>query len=320
LVDTGNDAAAATSAMFRPMTAVGLPWRGAVCEEGQVTKSWLEVTVEVPREWSDAVANFLLERGSPGLQSLEHDGTTSLIAYFSETPPLDALHRFCADIGWQPEDAAIRTRALADEDWAENWKLHFQPQTIGTRWYVCPSWQSEIPAGRIGIVIDPGMAFGTGHHASTRGCLVLLEAALERRKISTAIDLGSGSGILAIALAKLGVPDVWAIDTDPAAHGIAAANAELNGVAQQVRIMGSLPPGPTRTDLVVANLFANALIDLAPRLRDILRPAGTLICAGFLTADEAQLCATYQALGFKVEGRWQEHPWVALAFQRRDVP
>jgi ribosomal protein L11 methyltransferase len=287
-----------------------------------VTKSWLEVSVDVPLEWSEAVANFLVERGSPGLQSLEHDGTTSLIAYFSEPPPLDALRRFCADLGWEMEGAGatIRTRPLVEEDWAESWKQDFHPQAIGTQWYVCPSWQRDVPAGRIGIVIDPEMAFGTGHHASTRGCLLLMETALERGGISTAIDLGTGSGILAIALAKRGVSDVWAIDIDATACAVAAANATRNGVGDCVRVGGSLQEGPRRADLVVANLFTNALLELAPRLCDRLRPTGVLICAGFLIVDEARLCAAFESLGFRVDQRYEENSWVALALRRHDVP
>src|SRR5262249_44944675 len=148
------------------------------------------------------------------------------------------------------------------------------------------------------------------------GCLILMEAALEGGGIATAVDLGTGSGILAIALTKHGVRDVWAIDTDPLARSIATANVSRNGVAERVQVVASLAAGPMQTDLMVANLFTNALLDLAPHIGDLVHRTGTLICAGFLAGDAARLSAMYQSIGFQVSARYVEQDWGALAFRR----
>ena len=279
---------------------------------------WFECTIEVAEEHGDAVASFLIDNGAPGLQSNERDGSVEIIAYFSRKPPVEALGRFCASIGCPLRDngGSIRVRQVPHEDWAENWKLHFQPQAVGTRLYICPPWDCVAPAGRVAIVIDPGMAFGTGQHATTRGCLLLLERAVEDRAVTRALDIGTGSGVLAIALAKLELPEVWAIDTDPNACTIAAANAVCNGVEAYVHIRSSLDEVPGAFDLVTANLFANLLEEMAARFVALLRPGGVLICSGFLNADELRVRSTYEARGLRLARRHEEQSWVTLTLQQ----
>jgi len=210
----------------------------------------------------------------------------------------------------------IMLKRIRQEDWAESWKLHFQPQAVGTRLYICPPWNCVAPAGRVSIVIDPGMAFGTGQHATTRSCLLLLERAMDDRGVTRALDVGTGSGVLAIALVKLGVLEVWAIDTDPMACTIAAANAVCNGVETCVHIRSSLDEVSGAFDLVTANLFANLLEEMAVRLVGLLRPGGVLICSGFLNADELRVRKTYEARGLRLVRRHEEQSWVTLTLQR----
>ena len=279
---------------------------------------WFECTIEVASEHGDAVANFLIDNGAPGLQSNEQAGSIEIIAYFPKEPPIEALQRYCASINCalRNKTGSIHVRRVPHEDWAENWKLHFQPQAVGRRLYVCPPWDCVAPAGRLAIVIDPGMAFGTGQHATTRGCLLLLEGAMEDRSMKRALDVGTGSGVLAIALAKLELPEVWAIDTDPNACTIAMANAVCNGVEAHVHIRSSLDEVPGAFDLVTANLFANLLEDMAARFVALLRPDGVLICSGFLNADELRVRSTYEARGLRLARRHEEQSWVTLALQR----
>jgi len=277
---------------------------------------WFEVTVEVSREFSEAVANFLVECGAPGIQCDEHDSEVSLIAYFSAPPPLEELGRFCTNIGAPLSRTAIRTRETADEDWAQNWKLHFRPQCIGDRLYVCPPWSITPPPGRVEIVIDPGMAFGTGQHASTRGCLTLLEWAIASQPIGRALDLGTGSGVLAITLAKLGVREVWAVDTDPQALAIAQANAGRNGVGQHLHFASSADRVPGTFDLIVANLFAEVLRLLARRFVSLLAARGIFICSGLLSGEEHRVRSDYEGCGLEVRKHYQEDGWVSLALQR----
>jgi ribosomal protein L11 methyltransferase len=281
---------------------------------------WFEIAVDIPSQHGEAVANFLIENGAPGIRSEDRGGHTLLVAHFASAPPLDSLRRLCVDLGgdsWAADSMKVCVRRIAEEDWAENWKLHFQPQLVGERLCICPSWASTPPPGRIAVVIDPGMAFGTGHHASTRGCLLLLDSAVRRARITRGLDVGTGSGVLAIAMAKLGVMDVSAVDNDPTARAIAAANATANEVAPNICIAPTLDAVDGTFDLVAANLFANLLHELAPRLARALRASGLLICSGLLTADECALRSRYEALGLQVAERYQDQAWVTLGLRRK---
>jgi ribosomal protein L11 methyltransferase len=160
------------------------------------------------------------------------------------------------------------------------------------------------------------MAFGTGQHATTRGCLELLEWATATRRITRALDVGTGTGVLAIALAKLGVPDVWAIDNDPAAGAITHANAARNAVGERIGIGSRIDEAPGTFSLIVANLFAYLLEELAARFAAVLAPDGVLICSGLLVADEARVRAAYRTLGLETQRRHEEADWVTLALHR----
>lgn len=282
---------------------------------------WFECTIEVPARHSESVANFLIDNGAPGLQLDECAGVARLTAYFSAQPPLDALACFCSAIGCPLSDTeSIRVRPVPNEDWGENWRAHFQPQTVGSRLFICPPWDCAAPVGRLAVVIDPGMAFGTGQHATTRGCLLLLEGAITSGMVTRALDVGTGSGILAIALAKLGLPDVWAVDTDATACAIAEANVATNAVTAPVHICLSLDDVSGTFDLVVANLFADLLEEMTPRLVALLRPGGVLICSGFLTADEHRVQRAYESRGLRLQRRHEEQSWVTLALHRPAEP
>jgi ribosomal protein L11 methyltransferase len=170
------------------------------------------------------------------------------------------------------------------------------------------------------VVIDPGMAFGTGHHASTRSCLEMLDFSMRAQQITRALDLGTGSGVLAIALAKLGVLDVWAIDIDPRACAVATANVIRNGVQKHVRIASDLNDVSGTFDLVVANLYADALKSLAGRLAERLEPSGMLICSGLLAGDEDGVRTAYELHGLHVVKHYSEQSWVTLALLREPRP
>lgn len=281
---------------------------------------WFELVLEVPLALSEAVANFLAESGAPGLQLDEHGASVSLIAYYASAPRLDSLKRYCADLGSPLESGAVRVREIAEQDWAENWKLNFVPQVIGQRLCVCPPWEVAAPPNRVVIVIEPGMAFGTGQHATTQGCLEGLERAVQTRSIGLALDVGTGSGILAIALAKLGVPNVWAVDVDPQALAIAEANAASNAVQGQITFSREIDAIAGPVDLLVANLFTNLLLEGAERFARVLAPGGLLVCSGFLQHDAASIEARYAGLGFRLAWRHDQAGWVTLALERPTLP
>ena len=265
----------------------------------------------VGAEHLDTVSNFLIEVGAPGVELREACAGTEIIAYFSTRPPVAALRVLLTDLGCSP--GRIVTRRINDEAWDETWKRRCRPQAVGRRIYVRHSWDAErIPAGRLPVVIDPGMAFGTGDHATTRSCLLLAEDIATGIPPRRVLDCGTGSGILAITLAKLGAAEVWAVDTDPVARGVALANASLNAVADRVHVAASIDAISPPFDLILANLFADLLVELAPRFRGLAAPTGFVVCAGFLTNDAERVAHGFRREGFGITRQVREEGWVAL--------
>lgn len=273
--------------------------------------AWTEVTVAVPSVFGEALASFLLDLGSPGLVTDDGQPTVTFTAYLAADArqQLAALRAFCADIS---AVARITTNNLPAQDWAHNWRDHFPPLAIGERLYLVPPWINDLPTGRIAIVIDPGLAFGTGHHATTQASLLLLERAVAAQPPHRALDLGTGSGILAIALAKLGVAEVCAVDSDSEACRCARENCARNGVSDKVKVVGALGETSGRFDLVVANLLSSLLIELAPALAAALAPGGQLIVSGILLPEVADVAGAFAAHGLAEHARIAMGEWVTL--------
>ncbi len=282
-------------------------------------RTWTAVSVTATAELAEGVASFLLDCGAPGLHIEELDGATRLTAHYAESAPLAAVHRYCDRLHELfPHRArpVIEVAAVGDEAWAENWRAHFPPLRVGQRLFVHAPWVDDVPSDRIPIVLDPGMAFGTGHHASTRGCLELLEPALASHPAARVLDLGTGSGILAIAAAKLGAASVWAIDTDPQACAVAEQNAIANGVRDALRFAPDLGAAAGPFDIALANLFAAQLIEYAPTLAAALTIGGTAIGAGILAAEADGVRAAWRGAGLTAERDWIDEGWMALASRR----
>jgi len=211
----------------------------------------------------------------------------------------------------------LRIRPVDDADWIDTWKEHFVPQRIG-RVVIVPSWIDEpVAQGEVAVRLDPGMAFGTGLHPTTRGCLTLLQGV--RPLPAAVLDVGCGSGILALAALALGAGRAVGIDTDPLAVEAARTNAERNGVGPRVVVrQGSLPPTPAqRYPLVLANLVAAVLVALAPRLAAHLEPGGTLLAGGILEARADEVISALAAAGLEVRERRDDGEWVTLRLGAR---
>jgi ribosomal protein L11 methyltransferase len=210
----------------------------------------------------------------------------------------------------------LTTRIVHEADWAEAWKAHFPVLRIGRRIVIKPTWRDHAArAGDVILDLDPGMAFGTGLHPTTRLCLAGVESAADRGLLDGArvLDVGCGSGILAIAAAKLGAGSVRCVDTDPIAVEATIANADRNGLAERITARtGSLPSGETGFDLVLANLIASVLIALAVSLRDELRPGGALLASGIFEDRESDVRAAFDLADLVVTTRTVEGEWVAL--------
>jgi ribosomal protein L11 methyltransferase len=214
----------------------------------------------------------------------------------------------------------LQTRIVHEEDWAEAWKAYFPVLRVGQRLVIRPTWRRHRrEPDDVVLALDPGMAFGTGLHPTTRLCLAALESLADAGRVEGArvLDVGCGSGILAIAAVKLGAADALGVDTDPIAIESTLANARRNRLVRRIGArVGSLPSGERPYDVVLANLIAGVLIPLSGALRDELRPGGTLLASGVFIDREADVRAAFEAAGLVVTERTDEGEWVALAAVR----
>ncbi len=215
----------------------------------------------------------------------------------------------------------LTTRTVDEADWADAWKRHFPVLRVGRRIVVRPTWRRHrARPDDVVLALDPGMAFGTGLHPTTRLCLAEIERLADRGGLEVArvLDVGSGSGILALAAARLGAASVVGVDTDPIAVESTRSNAERNGLADRiVARLGSVPTGEPPFDVVLANLIASLLVELAAPLAGELRPGGTLVASGIFVDREAAVRAAFEAAGLDVVDAAAEGEWVALVAVRR---
>jgi ribosomal protein L11 methyltransferase len=304
--------------------------------------SWLELAVEADIEAVEAVSEILSRVASggtsvePGFELLDEglsarvdpNRPATIRAYVPARDPSDA--EAAAATVEQALDhlrafdlrpiGPLRTRIVDEADWAEAWKRHFPVTRIGQRIVIRPSWRRHAAEpGDVVLALDPGMAFGTGLHPTTRLCLEALESVSERGAVDSArvLDVGCGSGILSIAAARLGARAVLGLDIDPIAVEATIANARRNRLARRIRArQGSLPSGARAFDLVLANLIASVLIALAAELAAELAPGGTLIASGIFRDREPEVGEAFAAAGLQVTNRWAAEDWVAVEAAR----
>ena len=213
----------------------------------------------------------------------------------------------------------LRTRTVGATDWADTWRTFFPVMRVGRRLVIRPTWREHTPApGDVVLALDPGMAFGTGLHPTTRLCLAALEQLADDGRLAGAriLDVGSGSGILSIAALKLGGDSVLGLDIDPIAVESTTTNAARNQLEGRLTTReGSLPSGERPFDVVLANLVAGVLVHLAAALHAELRPGGTLLASGIFIDREADVTAAFEAAGLTIGGRAVEGDWVVLALR-----
>ena len=206
------------------------------------------------------------------------------------------------------------------EDWSESWKKHFSPIEVGDRLLVKPEWEEIEPKlGQAVVILNPGMSFGTGHHATTLFCLKQLAECMPVGGGKSLLDAGTGSGILAISAAKLGYAPVEAWDFDPVAVGVARRNAEQNGLGQaltfEARDLTKMPPGGRQFDVVCANLMSELLVAQKAKLASWLAPTGRLVLAGVLLEQFPQVEAAFCGLGMELVAAESLDEWRSGAFQ-----
>ncbi len=286
--------------------------------------SWYQLSLRAPSAALDTISNFLVERGSPGVVLKRNE----IRAFFARPAKSSALKRdiqrflrgikgIYPGVGEQP----LRWTILKNRNWNHSWRRFFSPQKVGKEFWIIPPWvEPPQTRSRQVITIEPGMAFGTGTHATTRGCLEFLEEAAGSLAAGpvTALDVGTGSGILAIALAKLGASRVLALDTDPIALRAAQINVRHNRVGRAVRLSnGGLGGVKDSFTVVVANLTAETIIDLAPLLQRRVSAGGCLILSGILKPKASEILRRFSPHPFMLARQIIRREWVSLLLKKK---
>ena len=279
---------------------------------------WAEISVDAGPDAADAVGEALRGAGCDGIYVRDTLQPPQVTGYLpaddrleGRLDTLQAALLALAGFGVSGAGTELTLRTVEEADWANAWKAFYKPLRVGRHLVVTPPW--ETPALEDGdrvLTIDPGMAFGTGSHPTTQLCLAALEDYVQPGQ--RVADIGAGSGILAIAAAKLGASEVVATDTDPLAVRIAGDNAHSNGVRVQTQ---EAPPTGTY-DLVVANILADVIIGMAEGLAGWVAPGGILIASGIIDTREADVRFAVEGEGFSPLETRREGEWVALVFRR----
>lgn len=285
--------------------------------------SWLQLSVRSSAAAFDALANFLIERGSPGVVIKKNEIQAYFVHSRDDASIRKDVQRFLRGINGlysHSREPRLRWKILEDRNWNRSWRRFFKPQKIGKTFWVTPPW-ATVPSShqRQVITIEPGMAFGTGTHATTRGCLEFIERAANSLRDTdfNALDVGTGSGILAIALAKLGARKVWALDNDPVALKVARKNARCNRVQGKIVLQATALNRIRRSfPLVVANLTAETILELAAALETKVAPRGFLILSGILTPKANAIIQRFKLAGFRMARRKHEKEWATLLLRR----
>lgn len=290
-------------------------------------RSYGRIAFDLPSARADEAGAIIVAFGALGCESTKLPRTPGapprapriarLTAWFDETNQmrLGRMMKTIQSAVTLTEPARLTVDRVEDPGWSTMWMDRFEPFTIGRRFVVVPPWRHDFinrDQERLRIMIQPGQGFGTGHHGSTYGVMRTLEEIYNERNWRRVLDVGTGSGILAIAMKLLGARDITAIDNDPIALDNARENATLNCIAQDLRI-SSIPLASIRRrfDLITANILAPILIAMAPRLKRNLRADGRLILAGILKREADTVVAAY-APELRCVGKRNHRGWTAL--------
>ncbi len=296
---------------------------------------WIELSTQVEAEAVDDVAGMLgqfgqggvaieepiSESAEPGQVEIDPTRLVTVKTYLPEDGQAEEKVRRAEESLWHLSQLLrvepLRVARLAEQDWAEAWKSFFFVERIGDRLVVKPSWRSHEPSpSDVVLELDPGMAFGTGLHPTTRMCARACERYV--REGMQVLDVGTGSGILALAAAKLGAAKVVALDMDPVAVEAARENVALNGLAGRVEVRhGSVDQIESSAfDLVLANIIARVIVDLARGLHDALSPEGLLVASGIIAEREEWVRSALLEVGLEIEETLAEGDWRTLVGRR----
>ncbi|MDR9826406.1 50S ribosomal protein L11 methyltransferase [Vibrio sp. FNV 38] len=291
---------------------------------------WIQIKLNATNTSAEQISDMLMEEtGALSVTFLDaHDtpifeplpgetrlwGDTDILALYDAEADTAFILSQIKNSGLLAENFAHKVEQLEDKDWEREWMDNFHPIKFGERLWICPSWRDIPDPDAINVMLDPGLAFGTGTHPTTALCLEWLEGLDLSGK--TVIDFGCGSGILAIAAIKLGAEKVVGIDIDPQALLASKDNAERNGVADQLEVF--LPqdqPQDFIADVVVANILAAPLRELSPIIKGLVKPSGVLAMSGVLDT-QAEDVANYYRDEFNIDPIAAKSEWCRISGQK----
>lgn len=286
---------------------------------------WAEIQVETTAQAQDAITNLMMDNGCGGTVT-EGEAPVVIRCYLPVDDRLeDRLLSIKARInelpgfGLEPGSRDVTVKYAEDQDWAETWKQYFHTTRVGKRFVIKPVWEEyERKQGDIVIEMDPGMAFGTGYHPTTQLCLKMLEKYMRPR--ASVVDFGTGSGILAIAAAKMRASLVIAFDMDEVAVQAARENVIRNDVQEVIEVHRTDNPKfiSLRVDIVLANLIADVIIANADALSNLLRPGGILIASGVVRERKMEVGQALRSVGFDIIEAPRDGEWVAIIAHRAE--
>ncbi|MCR3938992.1 50S ribosomal protein L11 methyltransferase [Aeromonas caviae] len=285
---------------------------------------WIQIRINATAKTADKVSNMLLGRGAQAVTFMDAKdvpvyepmpgetplwGETEVMGLFdAETDPAPTIAFFQQIFG---EDVGYKVEQLEDKDWVREWMDHFHPMQFGERLWICPSWRDVPNPDAVNVMLDPGLAFGTGTHPTTALCLQWLDGLDLAGK--TVVDFGCGSGILGIAALKLGAARVIGIDIDPQAIQASRDNAERNGVADQIELyLPADQPQDVEADVVVANILAGPLRELAPLIAGHGKAGSLMALSGVLESQAPELETIYDQW-FEMDPTAVKEEWCRLS-------
>lgn len=278
--------------------------------------SYYEVAITVPAESKDALVHRLTEMGCLGVTDLEE----RILAYFNDACDVAVLKeglRAFSDVlrkaGLDPA-FTFEFMNLPDKDWNEVWKKNIRPIDVGGIFLILPSWETEQP-DRINLVIDAGMVFGTGHHHTTQSCLLLIKRFMDHRAKDRFLDIGTGTGILAICASKLGFREVIGVDIDPLAVEAAPRNVSLNRLDNVSIREGGITAADGTFDFIAGNLLSEIIISIAPEIAARLNASGAVLLSGIMVGQEDEVIAQMEKAGLKCVEKVVADIWVSLIFR-----
>lgn len=281
---------------------------------------YYEFTINVPDESRDALIQKISSVGCLGVIENENN----IVAYFPDIlgisriiDELSLCRTILKDAGLE-HDISFDYVFISERDWNESWKKKFEPIDAGECFSIIPPWENP-REGRINLIIDPGMAFGTGHHETTRTCLTLIEKFARDCTKGSFLDAGTGTGILAIAASMLGFRHVTGVDIDPLAVDASQRNIKLNSLKNISIHSGTITPALGTFDFIAANLMSEILISLAHELAACLDKTGIALLSGMLTGQEDDVIETMEKQGLKFFEKHIDGRWVSVAMKKRET-